>query len=124
MESRATTNFLRERLMTADDAAARLPARGTIAEISSIRMYTEVVQDSIFDLVHAGKLECASTSSLTFSPRGNERFQREIGELRRSFVIRPQEISNNLEVVRRMGIISMNTALEVDSRATPTSRSS
>jgi acetyl-CoA hydrolase/succinyl-CoA:acetate CoA-transferase len=82
--------------------------------IKSVKMYTEVVQDSIFDLIDSGKLECASTSSLTFSAQGVERFRREIGELRRTFVIRPQEISNNPEVIRRMGIISMNTALEVD----------
>ncbi len=83
-------------------------------QIGSIRMYTEVVQDSIFDLIDAGKLECASTSSLTFSAAGTARFRREIDELRRAFVIRPQEISNNPEVIRRMGIISMNTAVEVD----------
>jgi acetyl-CoA hydrolase/succinyl-CoA:acetate CoA-transferase len=83
-------------------------------QIGPIRMYTEVIQDSIFDLIDAGKLECASTSSLTFSAAGMARFQREIDELRRMFVIRPQEISNNPEVIRRMGIISMNTALEVD----------
>lgn len=82
--------------------------------IESIRMYTEVLQDSTFDLLDAGKLECASTSSLTFSPAGSERFLREIAELKRRIVIRPQEISNNPEVIRRMGIISMNTALEVD----------
>jgi acetyl-CoA hydrolase/succinyl-CoA:acetate CoA-transferase len=82
--------------------------------IGAVQMYTEVVQDSIFDLLDAGKLECASTSSLTFSAAGSERFRREIEELRHTFVIRPQEISNNPEVIRRMGIISMNTALEVD----------
>jgi succinyl-CoA:acetate CoA-transferase len=82
--------------------------------IESVRMYTEVLQDSIFDLVDAGKLECASTSALTFSAAGLDRFLGEIEELRRTFVIRPQEISNNPEVIRRMGIISMNTALEVD----------
>lgn len=82
--------------------------------IGPIRMYTEVLQDSIFDLIDAGKLEAASTSSLTFSSAGHDRFLREIDELRRKFVIRPQEISNNPEVIRRMGIISMNTALEVD----------
>jgi acetyl-CoA hydrolase/succinyl-CoA:acetate CoA-transferase len=83
-------------------------------KIGYVRMYTEVVQDSIFDLLDAGKLDVASTSSLTFSAAGVERFRREIEELRRTFVIRPQEISNNPEVIRRMGIISMNTALEID----------
>ncbi|HQR38760.1 MAG TPA: succinate CoA transferase [Blastocatellia bacterium] len=82
--------------------------------VSTIRMYTEVIQDSIFDLIDADKLEFASTSALTFSQKALARFHNEIDELRRKFVIRPQEISNNPEVIRRMGIISMNTALEVD----------
>lgn len=30
------------------------------------------------------------------------------------FVIRPSEISNNPEVIRRLGVIAMNTALEAD----------
>ena len=33
---------------------------------------------------------------------------------RQRIVLRPQEISNNPEVVRRLGIISINTAIEVD----------
>lgn len=83
-------------------------------QISSVRMYTEVLQDSIFDIIDAGKLEAASTSALTFSAAGCDRFRAEIDGLRRKIVIRPQEISNNPEVIRRMGIISMNTAIEVD----------
>lgn len=82
--------------------------------VPPIRMYTEVIQDSIFDLLDAEKLEFASTCALTFSPVAEARFHESIAELRRKFVIRPQEISNNPEVIRRMGIISMNTALEVD----------
>ena len=82
--------------------------------VPPIRMYTELLQDSIFDLVEADKLEFASTCSLTFSPVAEKKFLDSIEELKRKFVIRPQEISNNPEVIRRMGIISMNTALEVD----------
>lgn len=80
----------------------------------AIQMYTEVIQDSFFDLLDAGKLDCVSTSALTLSQVGQERFAKEIHELRSKIVIRPQEISNNPEVIRRMGIIAMNTALEVD----------
>ena len=32
----------------------------------------------------------------------------------RRIVLRPQEISNNPGVIRRLGVIGMNTALEVD----------
>ncbi|EMJ89715.1 succinate CoA transferase [Leptospira meyeri] len=80
----------------------------------SIQMYTEVVQDSVFDLIDAGKLEIASTSALTFSEAGLKRFHENIVEWKSKFVIRPQEISNHPEVIRRMGLIAMNTAIEVD----------
>jgi succinyl-CoA:acetate CoA-transferase len=79
-----------------------------------IQMYTEVVQDSLFDLLDADKLECASTSALTFSQQGYARFYEQINELRQKIILRPQEISNHPEVIRRLGIIAMNTALEVD----------
>ena len=29
-------------------------------------------------------------------------------------ILRPQEISNNAEIVRRLGLICINTAIEVD----------
>ncbi len=79
-----------------------------------ICMYTEVVQDSIFELIDADRLEVASTSSLTLSPEGQKRLKRELSTLAPYFVIRQQEMSNNPEIIRRLGVISMNTAVEVD----------
>ena len=77
-------------------------------------MYTEVIQDSVFDLLDSDKLRFASTTALTFSPKGQIRFFEQINELKPKFVLRPMEISNNPEVIRRMGLITMNTALEAD----------
>ena len=37
---------------------------------------------------------------------------------RSRILMRPQEITNHPEVIRRLGIISMNTAIEVDLSAT------
>ncbi|CAF1372709.1 unnamed protein product [Adineta steineri] len=81
---------------------------------NSIEMYTEVIQDSIFDLLDSDKLRFASTTALTFSAQGQIRFFKEINELKSKFILRPMEISNNPEVIRRMGLITMNTALEAD----------
>ena len=80
----------------------------------SIEMYTEVVQDSIFDLLDSDKFRFASTTALTFSPKGQTRFFNELTELKSEFVLRAMEISNNPEVIRRIGFITMNTALEAD----------
>ena len=81
---------------------------------NQIEMYTEVIQDSIFELIDSQKLRFASTTALTFSDEGQTRFFKELTELKSKFILRPMEISNNPEVIRRMGLITMNTALEAD----------
>jgi len=95
-------------------ANAVLAVMATDASMPPISLYTEVVQDSIFQLLENDKLQVASTCSLTFSKAGQEKFKSSLDEFRSKFVIRQQEISNNPEVVRRLALISMNTALEVD----------
>ncbi|UJR16280.1 hypothetical protein I4U23_003186 [Adineta vaga] len=65
-------------------------------------------------LKYSDKLCFASTTALTFSSEGQTRFFNEINELKSKFVLRPLEISNNPEVIRRMGLITKNTALEAD----------
>lgn len=83
-------------------------------EVDPFSLYTEVVQDSIFKLIDHNKLQVASTSALTFSPEGQRRFKRDIDQFRRFFIIRQQEITNSPEVIHRLGLVSMNTALEMD----------
>lgn len=95
-------------------ANAVLGCFATLPGIDRISMYTEVIQDSIFQLVDADRLDIASTCSLTLSAAGNERFARDIDVFKEKFILRPQEISNNPGVVRRLGVIAMNTALELD----------
>jgi succinyl-CoA:acetate CoA-transferase len=77
-------------------------------------VYTEVIQDGMLDLIDAGKLSVASGTSLTPSPEGLKRFYNNLSEYRRRIILRPQEISNNPAVIRRLGVIAMNTALELD----------
>ena len=81
---------------------------------TNINMWTEVIQDAMFDLIDAGKVNAISGTSLTPSPEGLERFYKNIKTYREKIILRPQEISNNPEISRRLGVIAMNTALEVD----------
>ena len=76
--------------------------------------YTEVVQDSMLDLLRSGKATMASTTALSPSPEELERFLDEVEFFRDKIILRPQEISNNPEVIRRLGVIAMNTAIEAD----------
>ena len=79
-----------------------------------LSLYTEVIQDSVFEIIENDKLIIASGASLTFSIAGQQKFKDNIEKWRDKFVIRQQEISNNPELVRRLGTISMNTAIEMD----------
>jgi succinyl-CoA:acetate CoA-transferase len=79
-----------------------------------LRMYSEVLQDSTIELFDSGKLSFASGSSITLGPRMTERFLSNLAGYKQKMVLRPQEISNHPEVIRRLGIIGINTALEFD----------
>ena len=45
---------------------------------------------------------------------GRELFYRNLEQLKERFVIRPQDVSNNCAVIRRLGVVAMNTAIEAD----------
>jgi acetyl-CoA hydrolase/succinyl-CoA:acetate CoA-transferase len=80
----------------------------------SIDIYSEVLQDSVLDLIDLGKVRAASGSALTLSEKARKRFFSEIYRYREKIVLRPVEISNSPEVIRRLGVNAINTAIEVD----------
>lgn len=82
--------------------------------IPRFEMFTEVVQDAVMDLMERGQCSFASTCALAFSDDAMLRFMDNINFYRDKLLMRPGEISNNPEVVRRLGLIAMNTALECD----------
>lgn len=84
------------------------------SEYTGLSFYTEVVQDAMLDLLRSGKAEIASTTALSPSPEALDKFLQEMDFFSSRIILRPQEISNNPEVIRRLGIIAMNTAIEAD----------
>ncbi len=79
-----------------------------------LKMYSEVLQDSTFELFDAGKLTFASGSSITLSADMYRKVLPRLSEYKHKLILRPQEISNHPEVIRRLGLICINTALEFD----------
>lgn len=80
----------------------------------NLSVYTEVIQDGMFDLIDTGKLVVASGTSLSPSPEALKRFYAGLDKYLPRLILRPQEISNSPEVARRIGVIAMNTAIEFD----------
>ena len=87
---------------------------GESTVLPKFQMYTEVIQDAVFELIRQGKCTFASTCSMTFSDKVEEELFANIDYFHDKIVMRPAEISNNPEVIRRLGVIAMNTALEAD----------
>ena len=84
------------------------------SDFKNLSVYTEVIQDGMFDLIDEGKIDMISGTSLSPSPDGLKRFYANIDKYSKKIILRPQEISNNGEVARRIGVIAMNTTLEMD----------
>ncbi len=111
---RIPPNFLPLQSGVGDIANSVLGALGRSTEIPDFEMYTEVLQDSVIGLLEKGRCRFASTCAFTLGPEMMRRLTDNLEFFRSRVVMRPQEISNHPEIVRRLGIISMNTALEVD----------
>ncbi|MGE5648433.1 MAG: acetyl-CoA hydrolase/transferase family protein [Acidobacteriota bacterium] len=95
-------------------ANAVLGALGSHPDIPAFEMYTEVLQDSVIRLMEQERVRFASSCSLTLSKQSLSSVYDNLEWYRKRLLLRPQEISNHPEVVRRLGIISINTAIEVD----------
>ncbi len=80
----------------------------------NLDLYAEVIQDSVLDLIDMGKIRAASASAMTLSEKVKDRFFNEIYRYKEKIVLRPVEISNSPEVIRRLGVLAINTALEID----------
>ncbi|MDQ0272882.1 acetyl-CoA hydrolase/transferase family protein [Cytobacillus purgationiresistens] len=84
------------------------------SEFEDLEVYSEVLQDAVFDLMDAGKVKYASCCSITLSDDKMKQVFSEFEQYRDKLIMRPQEISNHPEIIRRLGLISINTALELD----------
>lgn len=76
--------------------------------------FTEVIQDGMVDLIDSGKLTLASSTAFSLSPDYAHRLNDEMARYRERIVLRPQEISNHPELIRRLGCIAMNGLIEAD----------
>ncbi len=113
-DGRIPASFLPIQSGVGNIANAVLGALGHNKDIPDFDMYTEVIQDSVIDLMFEGRIKFASGCSLTVSDDQLLKVYENLDFFRDKLVLRPQEISNNPEIARRIGIISINTALECD----------
>ncbi len=76
--------------------------------------YTEVLQDGMLDMLDSGKLTVASATAFSLSPEAAADLNSRMEQFRGRIILRPQEISNHPEIIRRLGCIAMNGLIEAD----------
>ncbi|KAE8453100.1 hypothetical protein EG329_012287 [Mollisiaceae sp. DMI_Dod_QoI] len=89
---------------------------GGLAEsnFKNLKVWTEVLQDTFLDLFDSGRLDFATATSIRFSPEGFKRFYDGWEQYNNKLLLRSQQVSNSPEIIRRLGVIGMNTPVEVD----------
>lgn len=95
-------------------ANAVLACMGDNKDIPAFNVYTEVIQDAVIALMKQGRVKFASGCSLSVSNEVIDDIYGNLDFFKDKLLLRPQEISNNPEVARRLGLITINTALEAD----------
>lgn len=113
-EGRMPQSFLPIQSGVGNIANAVLAAMGDSKEIPNFEVYTEVIQDAVIGLLESGRVTYASGCSLTVSNECIDKVYKNLDFFKERVVLRPSEYSNNPEIVRRLGVIAINTAIEAD----------
>jgi succinyl-CoA:acetate CoA-transferase len=80
----------------------------------NLTAYTEVIQDGMIELIKAEKLRMASATAFSLSPETARELNADMYRYRDKMILRPQEISNHPELIRRLGCLAMNGLIEAD----------
>jgi len=76
--------------------------------------YTEVIQDGMLAMLRSGTMVSASATAFSLSQAGIAELRDNLADYRERIVLRPQEISNHPEVIRRLGCLAINGMIEAD----------
>ena len=119
--------FLRHEVARGRLPASLLPIQSGVGNIANavltelvngpfdkMTAYTEVIQDGMIDLLMSGKLSFASATSFSLSPEAAAMLNANMADFRDKMILRPQEISNHPELIRRLGCIATNGMIEAD----------
>src|SRR3954466_14805264 len=84
------------------------------SRFENLTAYTEVIQDGMLGLLNSGTLSVVSATAFSLSPDAVGEFNDNARDYRDRIILRPQEISNHPELVRRLGVLAMNGVIEAD----------
>lgn len=84
------------------------------SKYENMTSYTEVIQDGMVALLDSGKMSVASATAFSLSPEAAHKLNENAKDYQGKIILRPQDVSNHPEVIRRLGVISCNGMIEAD----------
>lgn len=83
-------------------------------DFEGLTMWSEVLQDSTWDLLDSGRMTYATGTSITISPKKTEEVYGNWERYKDKVCLRPIYITNAAEIIKRINLIAVNTAMDVD----------
>lgn len=83
-------------------------------KLPQLEVFSEVVQDAVVNLIEKGLISQASCAAMTCTNECVQHVYDNMDFFSKHLTLRPSELANAPELIRRFGVIAMNTALECD----------
>lgn len=79
-----------------------------------LEIFTAVIGGGVLKVIESGNVLAVSTNALLFCLEDQRYLYQNLDRFKNNIIIRPVDVTNAPEVIARLGVISINSALEVD----------
>ncbi|MDS0300884.1 acetyl-CoA hydrolase [Halogeometricum sp. S1BR25-6] len=76
--------------------------------------FGELIQDGLLDMLDAGRLRCASATSMALTEEGQSRLFENVERYAEDVVLRPADVANHPGLINQFGVVGVNSAIEFD----------
>lgn len=84
------------------------------SRFENLEVHSALLDDGVLDLIDSGKIKAVSGCGCFFTNEGLQRFLKDIKRYKEKIILRPMEVVNSPEVIQRLGVIALNSAIEMD----------
>jgi succinyl-CoA:acetate CoA-transferase len=82
------------------------------SEFNNLQLFCGGVSERVLELLQCGKASCVSTAGITMNTNPSKLEQ--IPEVHEKLIIRNGDMINNAEIIGRLGVIALNSGIEID----------
>jgi len=84
------------------------------SKFENLEVHSALLDDGVLDLIDSGKIKAVSGVGLFLTDESLQKFFKNIERYKQKIILRPIDIVNAPEVIQRLGVIAINTAIEMD----------